>query len=99
MIVARVHECDPSAKPCRITASGAAYIRGYDGDFRLSALEEQAFLAARQPPMFDRKPVEGATRLISTVISSRPSCARRVTAIRRAWVVSVTIPSCSGVRA
>lgn len=62
VIVARVHECDPSAKPCRITASGAAYIRGYDGDFRLSALEEQAFLAARQPPMFDRKPVEGATR-------------------------------------
>ncbi|WP_327106267.1 ATP-binding protein [Nonomuraea glycinis] len=62
VIVARVHECDPSAKPCRIAASGAAYIRGYDGDFPLSSLEEQAFLAARQPPLFDRRPVAGATR-------------------------------------
>jgi ATP-dependent DNA helicase RecG len=48
VVVARVHECDASAKPCRVTASGAAYVRGYDGDFELSALEEQAFLAARQ---------------------------------------------------
>ncbi|WP_431910794.1 ATP-binding protein [Nonomuraea jabiensis] len=62
IIVARVHECDPSAKPCRITASGTAYMRGYDGDFPLSDLEEQAFLAARKPPLFDRQPVTGATR-------------------------------------
>lgn len=62
IVVARVHECDPSAKPCRVTGSGKAYLRGYDGDFELSALEEQAFLAARQPPMFDRSPVTGASR-------------------------------------
>ncbi|MEV6983958.1 ATP-binding protein [Sphaerisporangium sp. NPDC051017] len=62
VIVARVHECDPSAKPCRVAASGVAYMRGHDGDFPLSALEEQAFLVARQPPLFDRKPVEGAAR-------------------------------------
>ncbi|GAA0982782.1 ATP-binding protein [Acrocarpospora macrocephala] len=62
VIVTQVHECDPSMKPCRITASGAAYVRGYDGDFQISALEEQAFLAARQPPLFDRQPVPGANR-------------------------------------
>lgn len=62
VVVARVHECDPSAKPCRVTASGAAYLRGYDGDFQLSTLEEQAFLAARQQPTFDRAPVTAATR-------------------------------------
>lgn len=62
VVVATVHECDRSAKPCRVAASGAAYLRGYDGDFELSALEEQAFLAARHPPLFDRAPVADATR-------------------------------------
>jgi ATP-dependent DNA helicase RecG len=60
VVAARVHECDPSAKPCRVTSTGAAYLRGYDGDFRLSAVEEQGFLAARRPPLFDRSTVEGA---------------------------------------
>jgi len=61
VIVAQVHECDPSAKPCRVTAGNVAYIRGYDGDFPLSDLEIQGFLAARRPPLFDRQPVDGAT--------------------------------------
>jgi ATP-dependent DNA helicase RecG len=61
VIVAQVHECDRSAKPCRVAATGKAYLRGYDGDFLLSDLEEQAFLAARKAPMFDRAPVEDAT--------------------------------------
>ncbi|MFC8846617.1 MULTISPECIES: ATP-binding protein [unclassified Micromonospora] len=61
VIVARVHECDPSAKPCRVTATGTAYLRGYDGDFPLSDLETQGFLAARRPPLFDRRPVDGAS--------------------------------------
>ena len=60
VVVARVHECDPSAKPCRVTGTGIAYLRGYDGDFPLSDLEIQGFLAARRPPLFDRRPVEGA---------------------------------------
>jgi ATP-dependent DNA helicase RecG len=62
VIVATVHECAPSAKPCRVGATGAAYLRGYDGDFHMSALEEQAFLAARKPPLFDRVPVADAAR-------------------------------------
>jgi ATP-dependent DNA helicase RecG len=60
VVVARVHECDPSAKPCRVTASGTAYMRGYDGDFPLSDLEIQGFRASRRPPMFDRAAAEGA---------------------------------------
>ncbi|NLT53031.1 MAG: transcriptional regulator [Actinomycetales bacterium] len=62
VIVARVHECDRSAKPCRVSATGTAYLRGYGGDFQLSDLEEQGFLAARRPPLFDREPVDDARR-------------------------------------
>ncbi|GLY19613.1 dihydroorotate dehydrogenase [Kineosporia sp. NBRC 101677] len=62
VVIARVHECDPSAKPCRAATSGKAYLRSYDGDFELSQVEEQGFLAARTSPHFDRRPVEGAAR-------------------------------------
>ncbi len=41
--------------------TGKAYLRGYDGDYLLSALEEQAFLSARSAPMADRRPVDDAT--------------------------------------
>ncbi len=60
IIVARIHECDPSAKPCRL--DGRGWIRSWDGDFQMSELEEQAFLAQRQQPRFDRRPVTGASR-------------------------------------
>lgn len=62
VVVARVHECDRSAKPCRVAAAGTAYLHRYDGDFELSSTEEQGFLAARRSPHFDRGLVEGATR-------------------------------------
>ncbi len=61
VIVARVAECDPSAKPCRVAATGRAYLRGYDGDYELSALEEQAFMLQRRTPRFDREPVPGTS--------------------------------------
>jgi ATP-dependent DNA helicase RecG len=60
VVIAKVHECDSSAKPCRVASTGQAFLRGYDGDYRLSDLEEQAFLAGRKPPMFDREPVADA---------------------------------------
>jgi ATP-dependent DNA helicase RecG len=50
-----------SAKPCRVTATGTGYLRGYDGDCPLSDLETQGFLAARRPPLSDRQPVDDAT--------------------------------------
>ena len=61
IVVAHVRECDPSAKPCRVEASGTAYIRSWDGDYTMSELEEQAFLAQRQPPHFDRASVPEAS--------------------------------------
>ena len=76
VVVARVHECDRSAKPCRVTSSGRSYMRGYDGDFMLSDLEEQAFLASRKQPAFDRRPVPGSSAedldpdLVNSFVSS-----------------------------
>ena len=78
VIVARVHECDSSAKPCRITSSGQSYLRGYDGDYRMSDLEKQAFLAARKPPLFDRAavPDSGADDLDRQLVTAFVATAR-----------------------
>jgi ATP-dependent DNA helicase RecG len=79
VVVAQVSECDRSAKPCRVASTGKSYIRGYDGDFLLSDLEEQAFLSARKPPVFDRAPVEDATSqdLDETLVESFVASIRR----------------------
>ena len=61
IVMATVLECDPSAKPCRASSTGKAFVRGYDGDYELSDAEVQAFLAQRSQPRFDRQPVAGAT--------------------------------------
>ena len=60
VIVARVAECPVSDKPCRITATRRAYMRGHDGDYQLSELEEQGFLRAREAPHADRAAVPGS---------------------------------------
>jgi ATP-dependent DNA helicase RecG len=114
VIVALVHECDPSAKPCRVASSGKAYLRGYDGDFQLSHLEEQAFIAARKPPMFDRAPVEGAVfsdldpELVDAYVQSvRRSeseglgkFADRMELLRRACVIAAdNVPTVAGMLA
>lgn len=62
VVVATVHECDPSAKPCRVRSTGRAYLRSYDGDYELSDIEEQAFLAARKAPHLDRQAVSGTNK-------------------------------------
>lgn len=59
LVLARVHELPASAKPCRVTSNGKAYLRSYDGDFSLSEQEEQAFVANRGAPTFDRLTVAG----------------------------------------
>ena len=59
VVIARVRECDLSAKPCRVTSTGKGYIRGYDGDYELSALEDQAFVAQRTAPRYDQATVPG----------------------------------------
>ena len=60
VVLAYVRECATSAKPCR-TRSGQAYLRTHDGDYELSALEEQAFLTQREAPHFDRRLVPGSS--------------------------------------
>ncbi|SNT04031.1 ATP-dependent DNA helicase RecG [Streptosporangium subroseum] len=78
VVVAQVHEIPSSAKPCRVRSTGKAYLRAYDGDYELSQIEEQAFLASRDTPRFDQATISGATRddldpelLISYIVSSR----------------------------
>ena len=57
VIVAEVAECPTAFKPCRVTSTGKAYGRSYDGDFELSELEREAFIIGRGSPQFDRQPV------------------------------------------
>lgn len=60
IVVAVVSELAASVKPCRVRANGRAYLRSYDGDYALSELEEQAFIANRVTPRFDQEAVAGA---------------------------------------
>ncbi|GAB6903684.1 hypothetical protein JCM9957A_67760 [Kineosporia succinea] len=62
VLVAKIHEQPSHGKPCRVTSSGKAYLRSYDGDYELSQVEEQTFIANRSTPMFDQQVVPGATR-------------------------------------
>ena len=59
VVVARVAECPASDKPCRVTSTRKAYLRGHDGDYQLSELEEQGFLRSREAPSADRQVVQG----------------------------------------
>lgn len=61
VVVALVDEVSSSMKPCRVKSTGRAYLRSYDGDYELSQLEEQAFIANRGTPRFDLATVDGAT--------------------------------------
>ena len=59
-----VPELDPVEKPCFVTSRGAyagSYIRGGDGDRRLSHYEVTQLLSNRGQPTFDREPVAGAS--------------------------------------
>ncbi|MFI7453973.1 ATP-binding protein [Nonomuraea sp. NPDC049714] len=61
LVVAEIHELPSVAKPCRVRATGRAYLRAHDGDYRLSQVEEQAFLAHRGTPRFDQAVIPEAT--------------------------------------
>jgi ATP-dependent DNA helicase RecG len=61
ILAARIHELPAHGKPCRVTFSGKAYLRSYDGDYELSQVEEQAFVANRSTPVFDQQPVPGTS--------------------------------------
>jgi len=61
VVIAHVPEADRTLKPVKVRKSGLAYLRQYDGDYAISELEEQAFIADRGQPTFDEVPVERAS--------------------------------------
>ncbi|MGI5259141.1 ATP-binding protein [Streptomyces angustmyceticus] len=62
IVAAQIDELASSAKPCRVKGTGKAYLRSYDGDYELSQLEEQAFLANRDTPRFDQAIVNESSK-------------------------------------
>ena len=76
IVLARVRELPNTDKPCEVGATGHAYLRSYDGDYPLSQLERQGFVANRGVARNDQAPVEGATRddldegLVATYIAN-----------------------------
>lgn len=62
LVVAEVHELPSVQKPCYVRKSGKAYLRAHDGDYVMSQVEIQAFIANRTTPIFDQATPDGATR-------------------------------------
>lgn len=86
IVVADIHEADPTAKPVRVKAERKAYLRQHDGDFALSVNEEQSFLVSRTTPRFDAAAVPDAAiddldpELVDAYVSV---CHESSTALRR----------------
>jgi ATP-dependent DNA helicase RecG len=76
IVLARVRELPVTDKPCEVRATGHAYLRSYDGDYPLSELERQGFVANRGVARHDQAPVQGALRddlddgLVATYIAN-----------------------------
>jgi ATP-dependent DNA helicase RecG len=62
LIIAEVIETPSALKPCRLKRDGSGYLRFSDGDYRLSDLEMDGFIAARTTPRFDIEPVPETSR-------------------------------------
>ena len=58
VVIALVHEVAISQKPCRLVRDGNAYLRFWDGDYRLSAEEVGGFVANRSSPRFDEVAID-----------------------------------------
>ncbi len=61
VIAANVQEAPVNSKPCRWKETGAAYLRQYDGDYRMSQQEEQQLLLRHQRPRQDSVAVPGTS--------------------------------------
>lgn len=57
LVLARIQETPPSAKPCTVKRTGQAFLRFADGDYALSRLEVDGFAANRTRPRFDESVV------------------------------------------
>ena len=61
VVVANVQEAPVNSKPCRWKKTGSAYLRQYDGDYRMSLQEEQQLLLRHERPREDSAPVPGTS--------------------------------------
>jgi ATP-dependent DNA helicase RecG len=61
LLIADVDEQPSTGKPVQVRTTRKAYLRQFDGDYELSQVEEQAFIANRSEPRFDRRPVTGTS--------------------------------------
>ena len=61
VVLAEVTEMSAAVKPCRIRATGKAYLRSHDGTYEMSDAEVAGLVANRARPGFDRHPVVGAS--------------------------------------
>ncbi len=61
VVIARINEAPAALKPARVRRTRKAYLRAHDGDYEMSVLEEQALIANRDHPRFDRAGVDDAS--------------------------------------
>jgi len=93
VVVVHVPEADRGLKPIKLVKSGQAYIRMYDGDYRLSEAEEQILIAQRGHPHYDEQVVDGASRddldpvATAAYIDKRRSSSRRLSGMTDAEVL------------
>ena len=79
-----VFESDKQAKPIRLKGSKRSFIRLFDGDFELSELEEQMFVAARGMSHYDEEAVMGTSTadldksLVESFIKNRREHSRTI---------------------
>jgi len=87
IVIAEITELSPSQKPCRVRATGRAYLRSHDGTYEMSDVEAAALVANRGRPGFDREPVPGATSAgdldRGLVADYRETCRASSTALAR----------------
>lgn len=82
IVVAKVQGLSAHQRPCK--TGGRAYLRQADGDYAMSAAEEQQLLAVRDRPRYDVQPVERASiadldpHLVSGFVSAVRMSSRRL---------------------
>jgi len=82
VVWAEVFESDKQVKPVKLRGNKRSFIRLYDGDFELSELDEQMFIAARGMSQHDEEAVAGTSRddlnqqLVESFIQNRKEHSR-----------------------
>ena len=77
VVIGIVHEAKKSLKPVKYKKTGSAYIRQYDSDFELSALDEKMFESNQGIVHYDEEPVPNSSakdlnqKLIGDYIDNR----------------------------